>query len=369
MIAIDRGDEPDEIARERRYRLAKAWLAWRATNAENPGEDLLEGGWDKARESLHQRQHEKCAFCESPTHKREHPTEHFRPRAFAEPRLTGETPPRAKQQERYWWLAWTWENLLFACKTCNGKGRKGNRFPLVQGLPHLPPLPRAPQDETAFDASFDLTTEGDARLLIDPGADDPSQHFRWVPWIDKRPATRTDDFRRIIWRPEPRRSSAGFDRRGRETIAVFGLDQDAQEAVGRHATKFYERCARLVVSLVTGLAPRWEVASAWEAMCSQWLRPSDEYLLATWCIADFLFPDDPIRMQYLLTLPSLPSPVTRARRPVFDDAMAPPAFAKVTSFELRMRLRAREERVSLEARLKAEKGLTDAEADALLSSR
>lgn len=369
MIAIDRGVEPEGITRERRYRLAKAWLAWYGTTADNPGEKLLEGGWDNARGFLHDRQDKKCAFCEAPTHKREHPTEHFRPRAFAEPWRVGESPQRAKLQDRYWWLAWTWENLLFACKTCNGKGRKGNRFPLKPNTTLLPPVPRSPVDETAFDASFDLATEAGARLLIDPAADDPSQHFRWVPWIDKRPAKRGDDFRRIIWRPEPTRSAAGFDPRGRETIAAFGLDEDAQEAVGKHATKFYERGAQRVESLVGKGAPQWLIAQEWNAMCAAWLRPSDEFLLATWCVADFLFPNAPIRTQYALALPSLPSPVAHPRRPVFDDGPAAPAFAKVSSFELRMRIRAREDRASLGALLSTESALSPADIEALFSHR
>jgi hypothetical protein len=224
-------------------------------------------------------------------------------------------------------------------------------------------------DETAFDASFDLATEAGARRLIDPGEDDPSQHLRWVPWIDKRRATRGDEFRRIIWRAEPTRSAAGLDPRGRETIAAFGLDQDAQEAVGTHAKKFYERGAQRVESLIIENAPRWQIAKAWDAMCAAWLRPSDEFLLATWCVADFLFPNAPIRMQYALALPSLPSPVAHPRRPVFDDGPAAPAFAKVSSFELRMRIRAREDRASLGALLSTEPALSPADIEALFSHR
>ena len=37
--------------------------------------------------------------------------EHFRPKA--------EVKEAGENHQGYWWLAYSWENLLIACKTCN----------------------------------------------------------------------------------------------------------------------------------------------------------------------------------------------------------------------------------------------------------
>ncbi|MGG6362233.1 HNH endonuclease [Peribacillus frigoritolerans] len=65
----------------------------------------------------------KCAYCESKIdHNQNTQIEHYRPKGYVE----GEP----KNSPGYYWLAADWDNLILACEKCNGKGNKGNHFPL-----------------------------------------------------------------------------------------------------------------------------------------------------------------------------------------------------------------------------------------------
>ena len=58
--------------------------------------------WKRAKEQLRQETHGKCAYCEAPTDLVAHgDVEHFRPKS------------------KYWWLAYCYDNYLYACQICN----------------------------------------------------------------------------------------------------------------------------------------------------------------------------------------------------------------------------------------------------------
>lgn len=174
MIRVDRGEEPPALRAARGWRLARAVLARQA------GEEVEFVGYDAegVRGALFTGQHHKCAYCEMPIQRDELPIEHFRPKEYAVRHVTAAGPV---DRDRYWWLAWSWDNLFLVCSTCNGRSRKGNRFPLVEGTApcaHGPGSPRvapvSPADEQA--------------LFVDPGGEDPidaiqfrEQGGRWVP--------------------------------------------------------------------------------------------------------------------------------------------------------------------------------------------
>lgn len=61
----------------------------------------------------------KCAYCEQ-TCKAE--IEHYRPKK-------GVTED--SEHEGYYWLCYTWSNLVPSCRYCNTEGGKGNRFPII----------------------------------------------------------------------------------------------------------------------------------------------------------------------------------------------------------------------------------------------
>ncbi|NJK32511.1 MAG: hypothetical protein HC927_08930 [Deltaproteobacteria bacterium] len=131
MIRISRQAEPEALTQERARRVAnlrRAWLdAGIAANepaaiakfVEQYG-DKLNVGYSVARQELLQLWARRCAYCSAPISKSD-PIDHFRPRRPH----SGE---RGYEHTGYWWLTWSWSNLLPSCTTCNGK--KGNTFPV-----------------------------------------------------------------------------------------------------------------------------------------------------------------------------------------------------------------------------------------------
>ncbi len=80
-------------------------------------------GHASVRAALHAAFHDKCAYCESPE-RVSAPLEvdHFRPIAGA----IGSDG--VESREHYWWLTYSWSNVLLACSDCTRA--KGNRFPV-----------------------------------------------------------------------------------------------------------------------------------------------------------------------------------------------------------------------------------------------
>lgn len=201
MIRIARGFEPPELRQARRI-----WLA-RAVLAQQRGDAPTLMGYDVARETLWERQHQKCAWCERPYDQRQQPVEHYRPKGSADRSDLTRSPRRVVPADAgYWWLAWTWENLLFGCATCNGI--KLDHFPLLAGSNRA----TTPGSDAVLDdahPAFDLS--GELPGLVDPGRDDPTRHITW------RPENPVDVPERFRWRPYDRTPE------GKHTIATLKL--------------------------------------------------------------------------------------------------------------------------------------------------
>jgi uncharacterized protein (TIGR02646 family) len=116
-------------------------------------------GCPTVRESLKAAQHHKCCFCESRVeHIAYGEIEHFRPKAeWRQSRGSRISRPG------YYWLAYDWDNLLWSCKTCNGR-HKGCIFPLAE-----------PANRDCPGRSL----AGEAPLLVDPTRTDPRLHIRF----------------------------------------------------------------------------------------------------------------------------------------------------------------------------------------------
>lgn len=111
------------------------------------------------KQQLQADQHHKCAYCETCfVHSSPGDVEHYRPKAGYRQTAIGRV-----QGPGYYWLAYDWQNLLFACEDCN-RTRKRQLFPL-----HSDPAGRA---RTHHD---DLTQE--TPLLLNPAATDPAAHL------------------------------------------------------------------------------------------------------------------------------------------------------------------------------------------------
>ena len=143
--------------------------------------------------------HHKCAYCESdmgamaPTD-----IEHYRPKGAVD--VDGKLV-----KPGYYWLGAEWENLLPSCIDCNrergheypiGKRKTGkaNKFPLGDERRRA----RVPGAEAREDA-----------LLLDPTRDTPREHLEFFDKGMVRPA----------------QNGGAPSERGKETIAVVGLDR------------------------------------------------------------------------------------------------------------------------------------------------
>jgi len=133
-------------------------------------------GAKSVKNALIQAQQGKCAFCESQVRHIAHgDVEHYRPKGGVR---QSEADPL--DQPGYFWLAYGWENLFFACQLCNQSFKK-NLFPLVD------PLRRA---RSHLD---DLAAE--QPMLIHPADEEPSAFIGFrdemaFP-IDDEPRART----------------------------------------------------------------------------------------------------------------------------------------------------------------------------------
>lgn len=271
MIPTHRGVEPPQLGKVRDKLLRKAIDAF---NAHGPGSDELLAtlvGYDIIKKVLYLRQHKKCAYCERAPGFDGQPVEHFRPKKHA---VRTSKPNPVKDHERYWWLTWTWDNLLFACATCNGPARKGNHFPLIRGSASLA-CPVRPATAPLPSACSQLASE--RPLLLDPSdlSIDPLNHLRWLP-IDR-------GLPRSLWTWELR----GSTMRGRKTREVLGLDDLADDVDNRYREAVWPRFHKDIERKL-GRAKPAQLLTAWQKLVRDLVKPSSELTAATWSMLDVL---------------------------------------------------------------------------------
>ncbi|MFO0639921.1 MAG: HNH endonuclease domain-containing protein [Polyangiaceae bacterium] len=143
-------------------------------------------GAKAVRAALHTMQHGKCAYCEKPIEKKHAHVDHFRPKTRATERDASGTI--VSQRTGYYWLAYTFENLLLTCPNCNT--HKLDQFPL---------RPRAGKP-------------GKTARLLDPGKQNPKRHLTFVhdPILGGYVPT----------------FLGPADGRGDHTLRILGLDRD-----------------------------------------------------------------------------------------------------------------------------------------------
>lgn len=138
--------------------------------------------WKAAKPQLKLESGGKCAYCESPTDTVAHgDVEHFRPKS------------------KYWWLAYCYDNYLYACQICN-QVHKGDEFPVHASTgawtgPALP-APSTPDALAALSrtltpdgldpaagqafADFLAATAKERPGLVNPYTTDPDPLFKWI---------------------------------------------------------------------------------------------------------------------------------------------------------------------------------------------
>lgn len=322
MIRIDRGPSPETIVEKRRTHLSRAMLAW-ARDAESGATALLLDDYQAGKRELYLRQHRKCAYCERPTGLGSQPTEHFRPKDGARRSLQGQ--PQRWDRDHYWWLTWTWENLLFACSTCNGS--KLGQFPLEPGSPPLPSPPRQLPHALPPEC-FRLDLE--KPLLLDPAVDDPLDHIEWRPTNPGAPVER------LRWRPVHKTS------RGKVTIAVLGWEKlGLADHVNTHISRVvHPRVLHLREAISRG--DETSVRSVWTNLLNELFDPDMPHLAATHdALIHFVSADERLRWGLHLPRPGMAGVEgAHVPPPVLQD---PPGFEGLP-VQLQWELRALGER-------------------------
>lgn len=188
MIRLHRGAEPPALAKARDG--AGGELA-RVRVLASPSSDDIDDKYRCVAEDLWRAQQFKCAYCEGQEQKKRNDVEHFRPKARIDPCDGKAFIPG------YWWLAWSWSNLLFSCRNCNQSPAKVDKFPIEAGSKRLVAEEEPPGAEMP--------------LILDPYIDEPMNHL-----VFKRARFGL----RERWGPIP------LTTRGKRTIEILLLDRD-----------------------------------------------------------------------------------------------------------------------------------------------
>ena len=189
MIKLDRGPEPGSL---RTIRIAELQRVGKIAAIREPNSAEVGDRYRDIREDLWLRQNYKCCFCECKEQLEYKDVEHYRPKAEVKHSRHGPIRPG------YWWLAWTWENLMFSCPACN-RSFKRIWFPLDEASIPLGPMESPPGCENP--------------LLIDPYVENPIDHIQFKRFL-------VGD--RDRWCPFPRDQSL----KGEWTIEIAGLGRD-----------------------------------------------------------------------------------------------------------------------------------------------
>lgn len=192
MIFIPRSQEPAVLQNKGKAEQQALCVAYDAGKREFKFDSAIYGN-AAVKAALLKMQHDKCCFCESKiSHISYGDVEHYRPKGGYKQIEQDEL-----QTPGYYWLPYSWENLLLSCTLCNQQFKK-NLFPLLD-----------PQ-KRALNHHDDIALE--QPLLINPSATDPRQYI---------------GFRQEI----PYAIDGNIY--GKATIAVVGLDREALNEMRR----------------------------------------------------------------------------------------------------------------------------------------
>lgn len=215
MILIQRGPEPAQLVTVRAQKMAEL-MALRASGI-TPGGNDIKGYREPSAQALYKAQHHKCCYCEQKIKLSYNHVDHFRPKGRAE------RGPGSTATTGYWWLAYIWENLLFACPSCNSSAKK-DLFPLDHGS--------IPLNE------HELPPEKELPLLIDPAG--PHNPVCEIMFKYEK-ASKTGTVRH--WYARPRNGS----KFGAKTIAVLKLNEI--DLLGLRDDYFEERIQEKIIDL------------------------------------------------------------------------------------------------------------------------
>lgn len=255
MIRVYRGDEPLTLLGAVRDRELSALRALIEREKRPPGPNEIHG-YKVVKDVLWEAQGKKCCYCESREQRDHRDVEHHRPKGRAD------RSPGCVEDHGYWWLAFTWDNLLLSCNSCN-RSYKRIKFPLDVGSAPLIAEEGPPGREVP--------------LLIDPAKESG------VPHIQFRRERRMGS---EVWIPRARRGS----RRGAMTIEVCGLDRDELLTLyGDHVKDWVEdEVGKIKKAIAYG--DREAVKVAWVSAKERLLSPRQPYVALAYDALELLLP-------------------------------------------------------------------------------
>lgn len=279
MIRIVRGQAPDELGEAQRRQLAQiAKLDAGLQPAKKDGTPATRAdyliGYDarEVKERLYADQSKKCAWCERRQSFSSNPVEHIRPKNGAwrdvpDDQRSKRARSAPSSPAHYWWLTWSWSNLVFSCVRCNDRGHKANYFPLTQGTAEVaaPSLVGVGLPPAAF------ATTVESPLLLDPTEDgfDFLAHVRWEP-------SQTHLARRL-WSWTPR----SLTPRGDATIKILRLAELADEVRDHLAAVVLPSLEEIEQHLHRGRRGPGE--RRWATLLETTLCRTAQFTAATWC--------------------------------------------------------------------------------------
>ncbi len=231
MIHYDRPNEPPGFATDATRLAAAKAVRDKVVARQALASADFEDAWSRYKITFSDAQGRgKCGYCEARvTASAPGDVEHYRPKSELKEALAqGKRRPPPKRRDRtrkfgtpqkpgFWWLAYTWNNWLFACTHCNSAW-KGNQFPVDGARP----------------AMVEGCEANDKPLLLNP-FDDPSPEARFRYFGDGE--------------------VEGRDDHARATIEVCGLDRwDLVDERGRVAQSLLRTLADFPVAVAEGSA-------------------------------------------------------------------------------------------------------------------
>lgn len=189
--------------------------------------------------ALVEAQHGKCCFCESKVrHVSSGDVEHFRPKAGLR-----QDADASLEKPGYYWLAYSWDNLLFACEECNRR-EKRNLFPL---------------EDPATRARTADALAGERPVFVDPARDEPADHI---------------EFREDI--------PVGRTKRGTVTIASLGLRRPSLAERRLEKLKMLQQLRAAVVPLQK--RGKNDLVEEIRETLTNAVRPSAEFSAMAWSL-------------------------------------------------------------------------------------
>lgn len=205
--------------------------------------------------NLWKQQNAKCCYCEIKCRHQGNDVEHYRPASL------------------YWWLAWSWENLLFACPNCN-RWAKNDKFPLQDPSSKLLPENPPPGAELP--------------LLIDPSAENPMSEIVF-----------SRDAKSGHWMAKARAGSV----RGVVTVTLLKLNApDLMELRDDHIdTQIMPDIEHIRSAMARG--DEADVLRRWQTLTLRVLQPTMPYIALSYDAIDHFVPESE-RTRWGLVLPA-----------------------------------------------------------------